>query len=137
MERWLDSRYAPIWLQEFPETYGDQELFSAFDYLDEQVSETARRQARVSLLVDVTRARVGNATHRQRISKTFARTMRVASSCVVGQAFVVRTRMQQGALTAILWLVKPPWPLRVFSSREEAFDWLRRLHAEESIRARR
>lgn len=47
-----------------------------------------------------------------------------ASALVVGNGF------ERGFVTAMLWLHPMPWPMRVFSSRDEAEAWLLREHVE-------
>lgn len=135
MDRWLDSSTAPIWVQEFPRVYSYDELSEAFDHLDDCVGDLVKRGERASLLVDISRTRVGDARVRQRVSKTFMRTQRMAGDAVVGQAFVVANRVQRGALTAVLWLFSPAWPLRVFTSRSDAMAWLRELHDADGARS--
>ena len=47
-----------------------------------------------------------------------------ASGLVVGNGF------ERGFVTAMLWLQPVPWPMRVFSSLQEAEAWLMQEHAE-------
>ncbi len=131
MQSWLDRSQDPIWIQTFPARYEQAELDAAFDHLDACVSDVVKRGVRSSLLVDISRTRVGNARIRQRVSKTFARTHRIARHVVVAQAFVVANRIQRGALTATLWLFAPAWPIQVFTSRDDALAWLRERHARD------
>jgi hypothetical protein len=133
---WLDGSLRPIWQQIFPARYEDADLFEAFDALDAMVAGCVRKQEAMSLLVDVSRVRVGSARHRQRIAKSFQITGKTAGEYVVGQAFVMRSSVQRGALTAIFWLVRPGWPIETFETRAEALAWLQRLHAERGARPR-
>ncbi|MEM6958475.1 MAG: hypothetical protein AAF411_27910 [Myxococcota bacterium] len=128
MEDWLDGSLAPIWQQRWPTRYGDDEVHYAFDRLDDVVGSYAEGHEPISLLVDISRTRVGTPVQRKRISQTFRRTQAIASHVVVCQAFVVRTKMQRGALTATLWLFDPGWEIRVFASMGEAVDWARGMH---------
>ncbi|MEM6958417.1 MAG: hypothetical protein AAF645_22230, partial [Myxococcota bacterium] len=56
-------------------------------------------------------------------SNTFRLTQSIARDLVICQAFIVRTRMQQGGLTATLWLFDPGWPLKFYRDRTTAQDW--------------
>jgi|GEM_PF-2497793 len=47
-----------------------------------------------------------------------------ASALVVGNGF------ERGFVTAMLWLHPVPWPMRVFTTRDEAEAWLLREHAD-------
>jgi len=51
-------------------------------------------------------------------------------------ALVVGNSLERGFVTAMLWLHPVPWPMRVFSSLEEAESWLLREHAEPDVQAR-
>ncbi len=129
---WLDATRDRIWVQTFPSRYTDAELFAAFDELDALVAEVARRSGSYCLISDVTRARVGNAVHRKRIGETFSKTRRLLGDRVAGQGFVMKNAVQRGALTAILWLGRPPWPIETFATREAAIAW-----AEQKLRVPR
>ena len=127
---WLDGSLAPIWQQFWPKRYDDDDIRRAFDRLDGVVRRYANENEPISLLVDISRAKVGTPVQRKRISQTFRRTQAIASHVVVCQAFVVRTRVQRGALTATLWLFDPGWELRVFETMGEAIDWAKEMHAD-------
>jgi hypothetical protein len=129
---WLDATRDRIWVQTFPPRYTDTELFHAFDELDALVARVARDGHRYCLISDVTRARVGNAVHRKRIAETFTTTRRLMGDRVAGQGFVMAHAVQRGALTAILWLGRPPWPIETFATREAAIVW-----AEQKLRTPR
>ena len=120
---WLDATRERIWVHTFPSRYSDAELFAAFDELDALVAKVAKDGHRYCLLSDVTRARVGNAVHRKRIAETFTATRRLMGDRVAGQGFVMAHPVQRGALTAILWLARPPWPIETFATRDAAITW--------------
>src|SRR5690606_28962998 len=54
--------------------------------------------------------------------KENAALMRLGAVC---QAVVVPGAMQRGVLTAILWMIEYPVPIRAFSSLDEAETWTR------------
>lgn len=129
MQDWLDGRHDPIWIQTFPSTYSDAELDHAFDALDALIARMAPSGRYLYMISDVSTVRVGNAVHRRRIAKSFAHTARRMGGKVGGQAFVLRSRVQRGALTATLWLSHPPWPIEVCGTMDEAMAWMRARRA--------
>lgn len=52
--------------------------------------------------------------------------------CVVG-AFVFSSMLLRGMLTAIMWLRKPDYPMRIFATREEAVGWASSRMKEHAI----
>ena len=133
---WLDGSLRPIWQQTFPTQYTEAQLSDAFDALDAMVATAVRDRDRISLLVDVTRVQGSSARNRQRITKSFQLTSKTAAELVVGQAFVMRSAFQRGALTAIFWWVRPGWKIETFETRAEALAWLRGLHDQQAARPR-
>lgn len=124
MDDWIDQSRYPLVVQTFPPTFTAVQLHAAFDRLDALMIDVAKRQERIQLLVDIRPAKVATALHRKRIAETFTFVMTHAKDCIAGQAFVVLGSGQKGALTAVLWLAAPPWPIRVCSTLEEGADWL-------------
>lgn len=133
---WLDGSLRPIWQQTFPAQYTEAQLSGAFDALDAMVAAAVRNRDPISLMVDVTRVQGSSARNRQRIAKSFQLTSKTAAEVVVGQAFVMRSAFQRGALTAIFWWVRPGWTIETFETRAEALAWLRGLHDQHATRAR-
>lgn len=54
-----------------------------------------------------------------------ARAVRLADpSRFAAQAFVMKSMMARGVMTAIHWLSKPIYPQKIFSNCESAYTWL-------------
>jgi len=53
-----------------------------------------------------------------------------ARKLVVGYAVVVDSNLMAGVVTAVLWLMRPPAPMRVFSRPADAEAWLFSLDTE-------
>lgn len=50
----------------------------------------------------------------------------LAAKCC-GAAMVFDSLLMRGALTAMLWMFRPPYPTEVFKRREDAITWAREL----------
>jgi hypothetical protein len=53
-----------------------------------------------------------------------------ARRLVVGYAVVIDSKLMAGVVTAVLWLLRPPAPMRVFSNPSDAEAWLFALDDE-------
>lgn len=53
-----------------------------------------------------------------------------ARKLVVGYAVVIDSKLMAGVVTAVLWLMRPPAPMRVFSNLADAEAWLLSLDNE-------
>lgn len=99
--------------------------------------EEARRQR--TKYVFITRSEASSAmTSRQRTRSaewTRANTALLGVACA-GQALVLAGALQRGVLTAILWMVEYPAPLKVFATEDEAREWARSQLSSDSVTAR-
>ncbi len=87
---------------------------------------------RPALFADMSKAKI-DARGRQRISECFARLGPVMGPRLVAHAIFVKGKIGSGALTAVLWLQRPPWPIQAFSDPEEANRWILKRYAEERL----
>jgi hypothetical protein len=126
-----------IHLQVFPRSYTFAELNEHLDGLERFYVDLARTRplARVCLLADARIAPKMDARGRQRIAQSFGRLAPILQSRGVAHAAVVAGRLAQGALTAILWVRTPPWPLQIFAHMEDADAWIRSRLAAEGMKA--
>ncbi|MGB5694650.1 MAG: hypothetical protein WBM46_03275 [Polyangiales bacterium] len=53
-----------------------------------------------------------------------------ARKLVIGYAVVIDSKLMAGVVTAVLWLMRPPAPMRVFSNPADAEAWLFSLDTE-------
>lgn len=86
--------------------------------------ERARAERRGLAMVSVATADSAMNTRQRRRTADWLRehTELLRSACVA-QAIVLPGAVQRAVLTAILWLVDYPAPLRVFSTEDEARAW--------------
>lgn len=124
---WLDETRGRLWVQTFPGRYDNSELNRAFDHLEGRVHSVAQTGEQVVLVVDARFSKAGTPVQRRRIGQALARCRQ--ADCIAAQAFVIETPRQRAALTAMLWLANPGWPVEVFTDRLRAVAWVsQRLH---------
>lgn len=97
----------------------DQDSF--YEHLDALLA----RDERFATLHDVRFAGPMDAVRRKRFGDWVRAHEPRLRTRLVAHAAVVRTSLQQGAITALLWVIKAPAPMRVFTDPNEARAWLR------------
>lgn len=93
--------------------------------------ESAKAEGRKIAMISVGTSDSGM-TSRQRVrSAEWVRdhTPLLRSACV-GQGVVVGGAIQRGVLTAILWMIEYPIPIKAHSSEDDAQRWVRLLFAQ-------
>lgn len=135
----FDERQAPLHLEVWPATFShaslDQHLTAIEHYFTRLAQERSDRH--VALIADVRSEPWLDARHRQRVAQTFERMTPIMEKRAVAHAVITSSSMVRGALTAILWIKTPPWPLRVFASMEEGSAWLVRSFEERGLECAR
>ena len=53
-----------------------------------------------------------------------------ARKLIVGYAVIVNSKLMAGVVTAVLWLLRPPCPMKVLSNQPDAEAWLFSLDSE-------
>ncbi len=53
-----------------------------------------------------------------------------ARKLVIGYAVLINSKLMAGVVTAVLWLMRPPAPMKVFSNQVDAEAWLFSLDNE-------
>ena len=136
MAVWFDDRLRPLDLMIFPAEYSSEDLDAAFITMETSYRKlaAAKPRARVALLCDLTAIRTTRAENRRRAAAAFANLSTVLARCAVGQVFVVSGPIPRAALTATLWIQRPPWPVRVCATQIGGLDWLREKFAREGVR---
>lgn len=86
-----------------------------------------RRQPFVSLL-DL-RGGASDPNRRRRFADWLNRNRGRVHELVVAHAVVVGSTIERGFVTAALWLVSTPCPMRIFTSQSDAEDWLLAMYA--------
>ena len=54
-----------------------------------------------------------------------------ARKLIVGYAVLINSKLMSGVVTAVLWLMRPPCPMKVFSKAADAEAWLFSLDNEQ------
>lgn len=122
--------FLPLALCVNPSTWDDAELDRMFR-LYERLFKLGTRYALVTC--DRSNGQPVSARARKAIAE-WANTPAVrekSAKLCVGSSTIVSNPVARGAMTAVLWLWKPPSPYHLAGSREEAVDWcLSRLEDE-------
>ncbi len=122
----------------FPTDYSFEELERAMEELERHFEGVARdpSRRRYGVIVDLSQVESSNARNRKRVAESLGRTEEMLRGRAVGQAFVIPSAVSRGALTAVFWIRRPGWPIKLFKTFEEADDWLVGIFAEEGITIR-
>jgi hypothetical protein len=124
----LDMRRDPFHLQVIANRFTYAEVDAHFSEVEASYARyfATRPHVHVGLLADARCGVYADTRTRQRVAQAFARVAAVLSEHhSVAHAVVTNNALTRGALTAVLWLFSPPWPIRVFTSMSEADSWLR------------
>lgn len=132
---WLVHERAPLYEMIFPAEYDFAELDAACSEVEAHFLEVVAQTPHlpVGMLVDASRVTKSTATNRSRIAKALTHVTPVLAEQAVGQAFVMNGPVVRGALTAILWMRRVPWPVNVVATYEEADEWLRAKFADVGV----
>ena len=99
--------------------------------LREQVEDLLRRGERFATMHDVRFAGRLDPVRRKRFTDWVRANDAVLRKLMIAHAAVVQSGLQQGVMTAVLWLIDPPAPMKVFTDPNEARAWLKqRVEAE-------
>lgn len=130
----FDTRHDPLHLQAFPPVFTQDEVDAHFDEVE---AYFVRRNPNLptALLADARGILSTNARQRQRVALAFERLSPVLGQRAVAHAIVMDSAVVRGALTAVFWIKRPPWPIQLFGTMEEADLWIRQRFAEEGLRA--
>lgn len=109
----------------FPESVADEDLQG----MVASVREVFKARRRIVLLVDATDSGLSAGQRRLliRLMRDYEDDFR---HWVHSSALVVRSALARGTLTALLWMMTPPYEQKVFSSLEEARSWSERRRKE-------
>jgi hypothetical protein len=101
------------------------------EYLDE-LGATFRRLDRYSFLITANDVRL-SARYRELQSEWLNAHRAEFQGHWVSSAFVLRTRIERGALMALYWLYEPFYEYKVFADEEPALSWTREKLREAGV----
>lgn len=91
-------------------------------HLREIEDEVLARDAPFVQIIDQSRAQVPDAVQRALIAEHQQRMEDAYRRNCLGEAYVVSTR-NRGAMVAVFWLAKPPYPYVFLDTMREATEW--------------
>jgi hypothetical protein len=95
------------------------------DSFFEQVEAVFARGGRFATMHDLRFAGPMEAVRRKRFADWVRAREPMLRRQLIAHAPVVGSSLQRGAITALLWVIKAPAPMQVFTSPDEARAWLR------------
>jgi len=124
-----DETYLPLVIVRWSGEASDSDFDSFFAA---QRRLLARRIPYVQI-ADASTAKVMSSLQRRRTAAFSEETSADAARLCKGTAVVIKNSLVRGAMTAVLWLVKPQYPLVVVATFEEALDLAQRWAKEASL----
>lgn len=115
----IDRTRWPTVLYIFPEG-ADEEVFAAFLV---EARALLDRKERHAMVMDLSQIKQATARQRKMAADFNADNEETLRQYRVGSAFVVRSALVRGVLTAIFWMRRPPYEYTVTSVREDALKW--------------
>jgi hypothetical protein len=117
---WLDDSLWPMLVLTLPPSPKDEEVAAYLKHL----GTYRQRREPYALLVDTTHSLSFSARQRKMQSDHVRDGLPITRIYLKGIAYVAESTFKRGVITAIHWLVKPPAPHEVFSTKAEAAAWL-------------
>lgn len=96
------------------------------DYLEEytrKMWEAVRQYGRVVNIIDTTTWKGSTPTQRQMHSEWIKANQHVIRDHAAGIAFVIKSPLVRGGLTAVLWLARIPAPVKILPTKSDALRW--------------
>lgn len=104
-----------------PEEDIDQDSF--YQRADEALSQPDS----VVVLHDISGARAPGPMRRKRFIEYAQKNEDRVRATVEAYGVLIDSQMLRGVITAVLWFITPPCPIRVFTDRAKALAWLRSM----------
>lgn len=119
---WLDPTDAPLLRLTCPVTYEPHETLAMFEVV---LAFYAVNDQPFAWVVDASNVKGSSAQERKITADYEQRAAEHLKRFNRGTAFVLPSAIVRGIVTAIYWLVPPPYPHRVFSNVPDAEAWAR------------
>lgn len=131
-----DETSWPLVVVRFPPSASSDEDIE--QHIADQRRLLSRRQRFVQI-IDASHAPVISARQRKRFSEWIEESKLESKRYCLGLAAVVPNPIVRGAMQAVLWLVTPPMPVKMFARIEECAaqcqEWLESGHVEDRQKA--
>ena len=96
------------------------------EYMDFYQYEVKRRGERYALVLDVRNTIKPNPKERKKLTEAMQKSEFNQKYCVC-TALVFSSAIMRGILTAVFWLHKPKYPIKVFATPEAAIEWAKTM----------
>ena len=126
---WFVGRVGPLLVMYAARKLDDRNFDRYLGLLAHQI-DVIQPQQRIGALYEVLEPSSVDADRRKRVGQLLSvRREKLAQSCV-GCAYVSRSAIGRGVLTAVTWIVSPPFPMKAFDSVDSGLRWLSSLLPE-------
>ncbi len=116
----IDAKDWPVVKITTPEKVDDDNLKGFLDDFNGYIKD---KKERFALIMDA--RKTSGMTPRQRRIQTDAMNNAETNQYYICSALVFKSKTLSRVLTAVLWLKKSEYPVKVFSSVEEAHEWVK------------
>lgn len=106
-----------------PESIDQDSFYEAFHRFRE-------KGKRAYLIHDLRNVQRMDARRRRRFAEWAKLHSPTARELIIGYAVLIDSKIMAGVVTAVLWLLRPPCPMKVFSNPTDAEAWLLSLNGE-------
>jgi hypothetical protein len=131
---WLDDSQWPLLVVTYPADPPLEDVVSVFSEVD---AFYKRNSDHFAWVVDASRVQHTEAKARKATSEHEARSKDHMRQFNCGTAFIIKSTLVRGILTAIFWLAPPAYPYEIFSDLASARDWsLRQLRSRTQATSR-
>ena len=124
----IDASRWPVVVMAAPEGDITDAEWEAF--LSEYSQLVESREGNFAAVVDLRRGGALTPKQRQRLTNGEGASRERREQRCVAQALVFSSVMLRNLLTAILWVRKPPFPVKIFGTADEAVAWASGMLAE-------
>jgi len=119
----LITEYAPVIIRQMRGQLSDETVKAQLDGIAEQLALADRKGIKIVTVVDMAQAARPNAVQRSMQSAWFEKHEEMLRRVNLGSAFVVRSQLVRGAITAVFWMRPLPHPHTVVTNLGDALDW--------------
>ena len=115
--------YAPVIIRQMRGRMANEAVQAQLDAIAAQLRQADAAGIRIATIVDLSQADRADAMQRRMQAKWFEEHEAVLRRVNLGTAFVVRSQLVRGAITAVFWMRPPPHDYTITVSFGDAIDW--------------
>ena len=126
---WFVGRVGPLLVLYSARKLDDQNFDRYLELVAHHIDNTPPHQ-RIGAMYEVLEPSSVNADRRRRVGQMLSTRRNKLASICVGCAYVSRSTVGRGILTAVSWIISPPFPMKAFDNIDSGLAWLSGLLPE-------